>query len=198
MPTVAYDVFYPSIAPSIPGAPKHVVIKAIRDAVIEFCDESGIVRRTLPNVVVSAGVTTAVLTVPNNERICRVQSLTVEGYNQVLTTKDYLLDVATIKFTNPVVTDATLIPVVSVKPTRSATECDDILYEDWSLAIEYGAIAVLQMMSGRDWYNPQSAAVNETQFRKFINKAKHNARTGRVAGIGTINFQNGVNTYFSE
>jgi len=61
---------------------------------------------------------------------------------------------------------------MSFKPLMANTEVDDILYEDWVEPIIAGAKARILALPGRDWTDPQTAAMNYRFFRMGISEAK--------------------------
>lgn len=186
MATVSYSVFLHDIQPRVMGAPKQVVLNAIRDAAIEFCDESGVLKRVLDPVVIIAGQTEGDIDAPSGERICRVDSLTESDLGGEIPPGAYSLIDTFIKLNSPATQNLKLIPVVSVKPKRTSTSCDELLYEDYAGGIIEGALASLYAMTGREWANDRAAMASYNEFRKGIVKAKHNARTSRVARLGTV------------
>lgn len=186
MASVSYEVFLPDIQPRLMGAPKQVVLNAVRDAVIEFCDESGVLRRVLDPVVIPAGETEGDIDAPSGERICRVDSLTDRDSGSEILQDSYSLIDTYIKLNHPSTSNLNLTPLVSVKPKRSTTSCDNLLYEDYHTGIVEGALSKLYLMAGREWADSKAADVSYNEFRKSIVKAKHNTRTSRVARLGTV------------
>lgn len=186
MANVSYEAFIPEVAPHVNGAPQPVILKAIRDAVIEFCDESGVINRTLDSILVPAGSQEFDLDVPGGERVCGVKNLTEEQSGEELSKSLYRCDGSVITFSTWLPMSVNIVATVSTKPKRSSKGCDESLYEDWLQGIVAGALFLLQSMNGREWADNTSALINERVFRKYIVKAKHYSRTGRVNGLGKI------------
>ena len=61
---------------------------------------------------------------------------------------------------------------MSFKPLMANTEVEDLLYEDWVEPIVAGAKARILALPGRDWTDPQTAAMNYRFFRMGISEVK--------------------------
>ena len=57
-------------------------------------------------------------------------------------------------------------------PHMDAERIDSVLYENYKEALVWGALAKLQGMAGREWYDPNAAAKHEYLFQHELGKAK--------------------------
>lgn len=71
-----------------------------------------------------------------------------------------------------------LVIKAALKPTTTATTVPDVLFNDWRMAIEDGAVGRLMLIPGKDWTNEQSAAIYLARFEA----KKREAHGDRMAG----------------
>jgi hypothetical protein len=70
--------------------------------------------------------------------------------------------------------------MVVLKPTRSATAVDDILFESWGDVVASGALARILAMPGTAWANPSIARIHYETFRQGINRSEVEFRRQRT------------------
>ena len=70
---------------------------------------------------------------------------------------------------------------VATKPTREATQLDDVLYNDWVEAICAGALYRICSIQGQYFSSDKTAAEEFAKFRLAINKATATRIRGRVS-----------------
>ena len=188
MSTISINQFVEHIQPYVASAPLHVILNEIMGAIVEFCDESGVIEAILDPVAVQAGDTEFDLDVPPGTRVCRVNALWDTETGCAIMRGEYSLNGDAIRLTYPLSSDMTIAAAVALKPKRSSGRCESDIYEDWLDGIVAGALFRLKSMTGREWADPQGALFNEQMYRRAITKAKHNARTDRVGRLGRVFF----------
>lgn len=186
MGTVSTELFLPRLLPQLNGAPRHVILTEIMGAIIEFCDETGIIQETLDDIFLIGGESEFELDSPPGTNICMVNYIYSSDAACFIDKGSYSYIDGSIKLLFNAPTDMTISVNVSTKPKRSSNRCDDSIYEDWFDGICAGVLFRMQSMIGREWENIRSAMLNEQLYRRQLTKAKHYARTKRVARLGRI------------
>lgn len=193
MPAVWSD-FLPEVLIEVPGCPEPLVEHHIRNAAIEFCNETLIWREDLTpidSVIEQAEYT---LTPPAGSRI--VMPVSVEYDDKLIdpeTEENLNAKSRTWRTNDPGTPSVFLIPdpltillherpnsvivggiavKAALKPTRNATEVADIVYDDWAEAVAAGALSRIMEIPDKPWTNPNQSIYYH---RKF-NGAKNNAR----------------------
>ena len=196
--------FLSRLIPMVPGCPQPVALQALRDAAIDFCERTMIVRHVTDPVTVRPGEPTYDIDLPSESAVVRVlnvwyggsrlelapaQTVTAHGAYVIggdlgSPTAAYVLEPATVRlFPVPDARqDRALIVQAATKPTRTAKSVAAILFDDWAEAIVGGALARLAVMPGNSFSNPDMAALGASQFLAGVNAAKLEARKGRVVG----------------
>jgi len=73
---------------------------------------------------------------------------------------------------------------MAVKPLRTATSVDDVLFEDHSEAIVAGAKWKLLSMPGKEWTDLENALIYRQKFKKYMSAAKARVLKGGSGGYG--------------
>lgn len=205
MPT-PLSSFTPRIAYRVDGCPDITIEQAVLDSCIDFCERSLILRQTLDQVTTAVGVKEVELDLPTNYRIVKILKVWVNeteieaaSEEEVSTPLAHVDSVPGSTSTNsvpawyvesspgtlrvfPAPDKAYTITVrAALKPSRSATSVDDILFENWVNAIVEGALARLYLMPER-WGNAGLAAVSAKAFLSFASSASTEAQHGRGRG----------------
>lgn len=81
-----------------------------------------------------------------------------------------------------------LVVWTSMQPLRSATSVEDWLYDDFKLAIEYGAIAQLKEITATPWTDAESAMYYWDKFRQQSDIALEKKLAGYTEYQGQIYF----------
>jgi len=203
----AFSVFLNDVMPEVPGCTIEIATHAIKNSCIEFCEKSLIIQRDHDPVTVVAGIVdydfepptgmlvtrimkawhkTLVLTplAPDDVEFAEVYNRLFNGANVDRKDPQYILqkDERTFSLYGiPATTVANGLTMrVALKPSRSATTVDDVLYEDYAEVIAAGAKARLMMSAGKPYTNPQIAAVQLDMFRQGTNVARQRATRGYV------------------
>lgn len=177
-----YSVFYEYVIPHVAGAPEALAKRCIRDAVIDFCDETKVYEAVLDGTLVKAGTTEFDLELPSNTKLSGVNKLTLDGGAELKPMVDFTVKQSTVELIQPMYMDTIVTATVAVKPTRASMSCPSFIFEDWAEVIGFGAQAMLFNMVNEEWYNQRSAAAAYALYRNGVAKAKRYARTGRIMG----------------
>ena len=210
MATVAYTDYLPNVRLQATGAPDSVMVDAIRDAVIRFCEDSLIWRIKNDPIDVTT-VTDTYSVLPASPTGIRVVAPVQLSYNKLeipphteeeLDTLDsgwrtadpgvptsYLIETVNFIRFNRVPLDAVtdgLRTRVAVKPTQAATGADELIYEDWRAAIEAGAVSVLAGQKDKPWADAGKAESEGALFNFYIQRAKARAVMGHAVKSTTV------------
>ncbi len=77
---------------------------------------------------------------------------------------------------------------VTMQPLRSATDIEDFIFDDFRLAIEYGAIALLKEIPDTPWTNAESALYYWDKFKMECDEALEKKLAGYSEYQGQIYF----------
>lgn len=204
--STSLSAFVPRIAYRVDGCPDPTIMEAVLDACIEFCEKTGVVRKTLEPSTTVAGVPEVELNLDTGNRVVRVMKVWINGTEiqpiAETAASDPFMRTSSIDgesaptgrprgFTesepgliwlHPAPDAVYTVNVrASLKPTRSSTAVDDILFEDWFEVIADGALARLLAMPER-WGNASLAAYHRKAFEARAADAKVEAVIGRNYG----------------
>lgn len=209
----SYEAFFPYVLPEVIGAPEPLVVNAIRNSVIEFCEKSLVLTRdhdpvtVLPNIVdydleppagylvvkvMQAWLDNQPLDplAPDFVREASVYNRLFESYEAAPSTPRFYLQKDERTITVWELPDKTytngLTMRVALKPTRASTEIEDVVFEDYAETIASGAIMRLMMSPGKSYTNPELAAVHKGIFNQGINTARQRATHGQVRAVMSV------------
>lgn len=205
-----YETFLEYVRPSVNGASEPLMVRAIRDACIDFCAQSQIFVQMLDPIVSVANIADYDIESPDDTMIAKVVTLWYDStIIQNVTQKDLVRpDVAAAQFGlsvvpgtpkraffvtnsspgNPVLyldpvpdtSNLNIILSVALKPSRDSTTVFDQLYEDYAEQIGHGAVAKLMKIKGTVFYDMVQSAIEDKMFRAGINDAMMRANTGNI------------------
>ncbi len=190
----------------VSNCPDVVIAKYVREAVIEWCERTMLVKADAEDIYLWAETAeyditfsddydpvlidtaflgdessddTVVYTTSERElnKISGWQRLTTSGSpTHVFLTQANKVRVYPIPDEN--IDDILLLSCV-VKPTRDATEIDDIVYTDHVEDIRHGVLMRLLDMKGRPWYDPKGALDHKFRWSVSIGNGKRKAVQGK-------------------
>lgn len=199
MATVTLDLFVHEIALALGDMPDGIAENFVRQAAIDFCERSQIIRRVV-DIDLICGVSDYPILLPD-ERIVSIQRVcvgdrccaeravlsasapcetgcTFHGHSIWFVPPDSL----NIRPT-PSVDRAKAIRVhVAVAPLRDACELDSVLYERYHETILDGALARLYLAKTTPWHDKELANLHKTQFDQGIAAAGLDRLTGDTRG----------------
>lgn len=209
----ALTQWLPYVEPDVPGAPAPAIVRAVRDAAIQFCRETKIWWEVLPAQDLTIDVHTYTLNPPAKSVVAELTRLTVEGAPIYPTTVDWLAsykgkwEEATgarpSQYFRPTPTTFRIYPTATetvvnaflatavLRPADDATGVEAMLFEEFREAISDGTKARLFRQKAAPWYDPLEAESRNRSFLTAIVEAKWRAVKGDVsqmlvAETGTI------------
>ena len=197
MAIVPYTQWLPYVQVNVPDCPKALIVEAIRQKVIEFCQKSLFVRQELDGFYTVADDNEYDLTSPVDTTIAQLLMLKVNKRELEPKTQDDMEEIYQewrdqsgepqyffLKNTNT----AILVPkpigvypvriLVALKPTQAAQGVDESIFEEYKDAIKHGALAYLMLMAEKTWSNPNMSAFYQSQFDAAITDSKMRAEKG--------------------
>ena len=183
--------FLPEVMPSVIGCPVPLVINAVRNSVIEFLAETGLLEQTI-EVQMEPGVSAYEI----NTEAGIVATRFLRGYldtrgHPVVATTPASLDADLPNWRNessaprhafvdspnlivhPVPTEAgVLFRDFAYTLARSSTRAPDEVLDAWAETIASGALKRLLILPGTAWLNPELAVYHSSQFSTGIDKAR--------------------------
>lgn len=168
--TVAYEKFLVDVLPYVRDCPQDVAVNAIRNAAIEFCDQSHWLtfepypQTILPNVNVYE------LDYDTGEEPVRLIWANINGFAaRAHLNNDFdlvLQDTPTSTLVNGLTME------FAVRPTKTSLYCNDTLYTRWSEAISYGARRRLYDIPAQPFTDPERMVQMHMKFRAAIADAR--------------------------
>lgn len=197
MAIVPYTQWLPYVQVNVPDCPKALIVEAIRQKVIEFCQKSLFLRQELDGFYTVADDNEYDLSPPVDNNIAQLLMLKVNKRELEPKTQDDLEEIYQewrdqegqpsyffLKNTNT----AILVPkpigvypvriLVALKPTQAAQGVDEIIFEEYKDAIKHGALAYLMLMAEKTWSNPNMSAFYQSQFDAAIQESKIRSEQG--------------------
>lgn len=197
MAIVPYTQWLPYVQVNVPDCPKALIVEAIRQKVIEFCQKSLFLRQELDGFYTVADDNEYDLLPPVDNNIAQLLMLKVNKRELEPKTQDDLEEIyqewrdqegqPSYFFLKNTYT-AILVPkpmgvypvrlLVALKPTQAAQGVDEIIFEEYKDAIKHGALAYLMLMAEKTWSNPNMSAFYQSQFDVAIQESKMRAEKG--------------------
>lgn len=193
------STFFTRLMPNVAGCPEPLAQQALVDAAIEFCDLSLIIVERLDPITVGlTDLRSFEIDLPSQMKLSQIMSVELDdrllqpapSYN-VYGTPDQPGTPTTYYTTEFEETFAvTLVPrpdkefmlqvTAALKPSRTATNLPNKLFEEYADYILAGAFSRLMSMPGQMWSDPVGAAGYMAQFRHGLSVARNNSMRGRV------------------
>lgn len=197
MAIIPYTQWLPSVQVNVPDCPRALIIEAIRQKTIEFCQRSLFLRQELDGFYTVADDNEYELTPTVDTAIAQLLMLKVNKRELCPKTQDDLEEIyqewrdqsgePSYFFLKNTYT-AILVPkpigvypvriLVALKPTQSAQGVDEIIFEEYKDVIKQGALAYLMLMAEKSWSNPNMSAFYQSQFDTAIQDSKTRAEQG--------------------
>jgi hypothetical protein len=196
MSTTKFEDLYDEVMPELPGAPLPLVLNAIRNSVIAFCNGSDVWRAWLDPVNVIANQPTYDIEVPPGTDLVTLLSVKHDG--DLLTPRNeddldvwnprwrteperprYYMqqdqDTVTLAAVPKCGFTGGLLLSVSLQPERTAKSFPGWIYSQYWEGITAGAKARLMKMPGKPYSNPQAGAMYAMTFDTETSGAKADA-----------------------
>lgn len=201
-----YEEFFSWVLPEVAGCPEIAALQAVRDATIQFSEQSLIHQVDHDPITVIAKTCDYDLESPlADHRIVKVMKAFYKGKELTPIGPDQISDPAvynssiggyTPSYASPTsfaqkdAASISLVPIpdqtiasaitmrVALAPSRNSNFCEDFIFEQWVEVISAGAVSKLQLSSGRPYSNPQAALANQSRFMAGTNVARSRAVRG--------------------
>jgi hypothetical protein len=185
--------FFDYVLPWLPGISQDMAAQHIRNAAIEFCDESGIADYDSEPIVLEAGEPRYDMSLAGADyNVARIRAayidknpinptyldlLAASGVNwKEHTGTPYLYfqpDPLTIQvYPTPEKDGEELTFTYTLRPNRDSVGVEDFIFERYVEAIAYGAITRAASMPNKPWTNDKLALEHRIMFRNAINDGK--------------------------
>lgn len=201
------SLFMSRILPHVIGCPDVVAQEALLDTAIEFCEKTLVVRQTLDPLDTEAGALEYELSGPLNEVVILplqvwhkgtlLQPVAADLVENVQAFSSDALGTDTMKgtptqyvwlspstlglFPIPDTSELAAINVrAALKPTRTATQLEDVLYTDWMDVLVAGTLARLHATKDQPWSSADRSLMRAREFRTGVQRARMEGSVGRV------------------
>lgn len=202
-----YTSFLDYVLPDVPGCTNELAVHAIKNTVIEFCEKSLILQVDHDPVTILAGAVDYDLEPPKDTLIVKIQKVFYKDNEIAPISPDEIMSASLYNrnfpdarpeqgppkmYTQKDARTFSIFPVpqeteklaltlrVALKPTRSATQVDDLIFEEYAEAIGNGAVSRLCLSPKKPYTNPQIASVKQGLFQAALNVARQRANRGYV------------------
>lgn len=197
---VNINAFFSRLIPHVLGCPEPLASQAVLDAAIEFCSTTQSVTEMLDPITLPAGIGSYELETPTGTVVDQVLNVWYDEnllqaipygqstniYRPDATPQEYhgeyideVLNLTVFPAPDRLVRNG-LVVRVSLRPSRTATQLHDILYQRYADAIVYAAAARLMAIPDQPFTNEQKAVMFERAARAKANIARADALQGRV------------------
>lgn len=197
MSLIPYSQWLPFVQVNVAGCPKALMIEAIRQKAIEFCQRSRFWRKELDGFYTVANDEEYELSAPVDSVIADILLIKVNKCELIQQTQDDLetrykewreVKGQPIYFFLKDTSTAILVPIpdaiypvrllVSLKPSQAAQGVDAIVFEEYKDVIKHGALAYLCAMQEKEWSNANMVSFYQAQFEAGLSDAKKRAEHG--------------------
>lgn len=200
----AYTAWLDETMPDLPGALQAMVINAIRNSAIEFCEKTDIYIYQHPAIDAVLNTPTYAFVPPASTLVAKVLQVFYNGLELIPKTPDELKSIYGIwnstdwrdrtgaprYYTQDDERNIRLVPMpdasltgaiklrVSLKPTRASTTIEDRIYEEYLEAIKYGALYRMKSLLNKPYSDPNGAVASFNLFNQSVDAAKDKASKG--------------------
>lgn len=204
--STAHTAFLDYVMPEVPGCTNAMALLAIKNTIIDFCEKSLILQQDHDPVTAVADVVDYDFEPPTGYLVLKIMNAWYKGqkldpyspdqvetpsvYNQ---NSGYLVNRGDPRFylqkdartfsLYPIPRETVPLSVtmrIAVKPTRSSTSIDDIIFEEYAEIIGHGAVSRLALSPGKPFSNRQLAADKQSLYIAGLNVARDRAQKGYV------------------
>lgn len=194
--------FLPWVIPFAPGCSEPMAVQALRDAAIEFCEESQLIQQWLDPITLVEGQSVYDLDAPSQQKVAMILAATIDrtpiskmpaifvsaqaGDNGTpqgayTTAPDSVLQLALEAPPDAAAAGRTLAVKAALAPSITATAVDDQLHADWLRGLADGALSILLDIPNQPFTDAPRAANKRVEFALAKAKAKREATRGRIA-----------------
>ena len=213
MTAVSYEVFLPEVMPYVHDVPEIVAVQAIRNACIQFCEETHYLQESLDPMTGQENVGDYDLEAndPNYKVVEIMQAWygdqllipkAQEELNQIYRTSNwedlkgnpyyYFRPRASVMrlVTKPIITEQNKLKVkAAIAPKRSSTTVDEELFERFLEYIAHGARARLYNTPNQPYYDPKTAMEYTKRFNDEMAEVRTRVYKGLTRAAARVEFQ---------
>lgn len=198
--------FLDYVLPHVPGCTNEMALLEIKNTIIDFCEKSLILQQDLDPITTIPTISEYDLEPPNDRLVVKIMKMWFKGIaldpralDEIYTPSAfntrsgalversdprfyYQKDLRTFSvYPIPDVKDSLSLTLrVALKPTRSATTIDDLIYEEYAETIGRGAVTRLALSPGKPYSNAQIGAASNALYIAGLNVARDRAQNGYV------------------
>lgn len=188
-----FEALLPRVYAGAPGVPETAAESYLRDAAIQFCEQSGWLQRDT-RFPTACGMQVYPLLPADCERVMRVQRVWL-GHRPFNERYEDGLQFAVDAIDTP---DAAIVvgceldgcEPLNVRyiavPVHDACVIDARLIEEWGQTLVEGALSDLTMLPDQPFTNPAMAAIYARKFEDDVRRARVRRITGRKGGQGGV------------
>lgn len=214
---VKLEKFYPYVLPFAEGASEPMVEQYLLDTAIDFCSKTLIVQEDLDPLTMIPGIVEYELDMPPQQKIHMLMRAFHASRPIDIVTADmahshpahfgnWFYAGASVPEGTPSAifqkNERSLLvnraphaiePIIitisaALKPSRSATQLADILFDDYANTLALGAAAKMLLLPGKAFSNPQLAVAYQTQYEQARSLAHLRAATSFGRGETRVRF----------
>ena len=213
MTTVSYEAFLPEVMPYVQDVPEVVAVQAIRNACIQFCEETHYLQENLDPITGQENVGDYDLDAnDSNYKVVEIMQAyygdqllipkAQEELNQIYRTSNwedlkgnpyyYFRPRASVVrlVTKPVITEQNKLKVkAAIAPKRSSTTVDEEIFERFLEYIAHGARARLYNTPNQPYYDPKTAMEYTKRFNDEMAEVRTRVYKGLTRAAARIEFQ---------
>lgn len=213
MTTVSYEAFLPEVMPYVQDVPEIVAVQAIRNACIQFCEETHYLQENLDPITGQENVGEYDLDAnDSNYKVVEIMQAyygdqllipkAQEELNQIYRTSNwedlkgnpyyYFRPRASVVrlVTKPVITEQNKLKVkAAIAPKRSSTTVDEEIFERFLEYIAHGARARLYNTPNQPYYDPRTAMEYTKRFNDEMAEVRTRVYKGLTRAAARIEFQ---------
>jgi len=213
MTAVSYEVFLPEVMPYVHDVPEIVAVQAIRNACIEFCEETHYLQENLDPITGIKDIGLYDLDAnDSNYKVVEIMQAyygdqlmipkSQEQLNQIYRTSNwetlsgnpyyyFRTRAGEIRLvTKPTVTEANKLNVkAAIAPKRASTTVDEEMFERFLEYISYGARARLYNTPNQPYYDPKTDMEYTKRFYDATNEVRTRVYKGLTRTAVNIEFQ---------
>lgn len=213
MSEVSYEAFLPEVMPYVQDVPEVVAVQAIRNACIQFCEETHYLQENLDPITGQENVGDYDLDAnDSNYKVVEIMQAyygdqllipkAQEELNQIYRTSNwedlkgnpyyYFRPRASVVrlVTKPIITEQNKLKVkAAIAPKRSSTTVDEEIFERFLEYIAHGARARLYNTPNQPYYDPKTAMEYTKRFNDEMAEVRTRVYKGLTRAAARIEFQ---------
>jgi hypothetical protein len=198
----SHNDFLDNVMPHVPSANVDMALLEIKNTIIDFCEKSLILQTTLDPVTGIVDVSDYDLEPPKDKKVTKIlkgwykgRELTPVSFDEINTPAAYNPNAAdapvrredprnvwqkdadtfsVYPIPNETLANAITL-VVALKPTRSTSSIDDVIYEDYAEIIAHGTLARMFMSHDKPYTDFKLAAARQALYTAGLNVARDRA-----------------------